>query len=141
MGVVLAALGSLLVFTRFYLGIKPDPLNVGVFAVHSHYLESKHFEMIKNQIIEEIGGVLLIVGLFIVAFTKEKNENENAGRFREMRLEAFFISAYLNTIFLIMAMLFTFGFGFVYMMTINLVSGLTIYIVSFRVLLHLPRRP
>jgi len=134
LGIVFAGIGVVLLLIRFYYGIKPELFNSKVFAIFSSYLESKYFEIVKNQMIEEIGGLLVLIGLFMINFSKETSENEIMKGFR---IKAFFITAYLNTFFLIVAILFTFGFGFVYMMTLNLILWFIIYQVSFRILIYL----
>jgi hypothetical protein len=89
--------------------------------------------VVQNQLAEEIGGLLLVIGLFMIAFSKEKKESAAVNA---MRLNAFFITAYGNAIFLIIALLFTFGFGFVFMMLIYAGLSLIIYIIAFRVLMY-----
>jgi len=130
-GFVFTCLGIVLGVLRFYFGIKPDFFERHVYALYSYYLESKTLQVINNQLIEEITGLFLIIGLFLIAFTKEKYEHPHTN---SIRLHAFFISIYLNTIFLIAAMIFTFGFAFVYMMMINMCLFMLIYIIIFRVL-------
>ena len=135
-GIVFALAGVILLVIRFYYGIKPEFFNIKVFAIFSSYLESKYFEVVTNQMIEEIGGILVLTGLFLTAFSREREEEEwmNA-----LRLRSFFITAYINAAFLILAILFTFGFGFVYMIILNLVLWLVLYIIFFRTLLFLNR--
>ncbi len=135
-GIVFAGIGVILLFIRFYYGIKPEIFNMKMFAIFSSYLESKYFEVLKNQMIEEFGGILVLLGLFISAFTKEREEYEGLNA---LRLRSFFITIYINTVFLILAILFTFGFGFVYMMLLNLILWLIIYIITFRILIFLNR--
>ena len=137
LGIVFTFCGIAILIARFYFGIKPDALEVKVFAVYSAYLDTKYFTMIKNQIAEEIGGVLLLCGLFIVAFAKEKDENDHIN---SIRLNSFFISMYCNAIFLLFAILFIFGLGFVYVMMINLGVWLVAYVAVFRILLYRDKR-
>jgi len=134
LGFIFTGTGVILLVLRFYYGIKPELLNSNVFAIFSSYLESKYFEVTKNQLIEEIGGLFLLLGLFMITFSKEINEDEII---KNIRLKAFFITAYLNTLFLILSLLFTFGFGFVYMMVLNLVLWFIIYLISFRIMIFL----
>ena len=130
-GFLFTCSGIILGIIRFYFGLKPDFLKRNVYAVYSYYLESKTLQVINNQLMEEIAGLLLIIGLFLIAFTKEKYELPHTN---SIRLHAFFISIYLNTIFLITAIIFTFGFAFVYMLIINMGLFILIYIIIFRVL-------
>lgn len=132
-GIILTGAGIIFLIIRFYYGIKPEIFNLKAFAVISSYLESKYFEVIKNQMIEEIGGVLLLTGLFMITFSREKSENHDLSI---IRLNAFLITAYINTFFLIISILFTFGFGFVYMLILNFVLGFIIYLLSFRIMIY-----
>ncbi len=132
-GILFTGSGIILGVIRFYFGVKPDFFERNVYAVYSFYLESKTLQVINNQLMEEITGLFLIIGLFLIAFTKEKFEQPHTN---SIRLHAFFISIYLNTIFLITAMFFTFGFAFIYMLIINMGLFLLIYIIIFRVLVH-----
>ena len=130
-GFIFTIAGTILGIMRYYFGIKPDLFDQKVFAIYSVYLKTKTLKIESNQLIEEIAGVLLILGLFMIAFAREKNENPQIS---SMRLKAFFISFYVNTVFLIVSISFTFGLAFIYMMIINLASQLLIYIISFRIM-------
>jgi hypothetical protein len=136
MGIVFAGIGVILLIIRFYYGIKPELFNMKVFAIFSSYLEAKYFEVMKNQMIEEFGGILVLAGLFITAFTKEREEHEGLNT---LRLRSLLITVYINTVFLILAIMFTFGFGFVYMMILNLILWLVLYIIIFRIQVFLNR--
>jgi len=128
--------GTILGIMRFYFGFKPDMLDQKVFAVYSVYLKTKTLKIESNQLIEEIVGLLVILGLFMIAFAREKNENPQVS---SIRLKAFFISFYLNAIFLIASIIFTFGLAFIYMTILNLLLPLSIYIIAFRILVGIER--
>jgi hypothetical protein len=89
-------------------------------------------EIVRNNMGEELTGFFLIAGLFIFAFAREVVEYEMTN---SLRLKAFFIAAYLNFLFLLAAILFTYGFAFVYMLMANMGFGLMVYILTFRTLL------
>jgi len=91
----------------------------------------------SNQLIEEIVGVLLILGLFMIAFAREKNETPQVNA---IRLKAFFISFYINTAFLIASISFTFGLSFIYMSILNLVLPLSLYVIVFQILVSIERK-
>lgn len=132
LGLVLSGVGMVLVVIRFYFGIKPELLNLKVFAFYSNYLETKIFVLIQNQFLEEVAGLIIIVGLFFIAMAKEYRESDETNA---LRLRAFIITTYVCTIFLVVSMLFTFGFGFVFMMIVNLGLWQLTYIIVFRILL------
>lgn len=135
-GFIFMIAGTILGIMRFYFGIKPDLFEQKVFALYSVYLKTKTLKIVNDQLVEEIVGILLIAGLFMIAFAREKNENPQVN---SIRLKAFFISIYLNTLFLIVSILFTFGLAFIYMTIINLVLQLFIYIIVFQILLGIAR--
>lgn len=130
LGYLFTFAGMILGIMRYYFGIKPDLFDQKVFALYSVYLKTKTLKIESNQLIEEIAGLLLIVGLVMIAFAREKNENDQVNL---IRLKSFFISIYLNTLFLIVSLFFTFGLAFIYMMILNLASQLLIYIIVFRI--------
>jgi hypothetical protein len=133
-GIFFFILGVVLGFVRFYFGIKPEALEIQVFAFHSSYLESKFMQFISNNMIEELTGFFLISGLFLIAFSRERNEGASINA---IRLKSFFISVYLNFLFLIISLFVTYGLAFVYMMMVNMGVGLLAYIIAFRILLFL----
>ena len=135
-GFIFVIAGTILGIIRIYFGIKPALLEGKVFAVYSVFLQSKSMVVIKNQLIEEIVGLLLIIGLFMVAFAREKNEGPDINA---IRLNAFILSVYLNTLFVIAAILFTYGIAFIYMLVISLFLQLSFYIISFRILVYTER--
>jgi len=132
LGFVFTAAGIILAVIRFYFGYKPEFLKRDVFAIYSHYLGAKFMQIIKNQLLEEIAGVLFMLGIFLIAFTREKDEDEKTNEFR---LRSFFIAAYVNVIFVLISLLFTFGMGFMYMVMVNMAFWLIAYIVSLKVML------
>lgn len=129
-GIFFFVVGFLLGIARFKYGFKPDSLDLKMFAFYSSYLESKYMEIISNNLAEEIAGFFLIAGLFLIAFSREKTEN---AKFMDFRLKSFFIAAYLNFLFLLFALFFTFGFAFIYMLMFNMGLSLLTYIIAFQI--------
>jgi len=136
-GVVFTTVGTIVGIMRFYFGVKPDLLDQKVFAVYSVYLKTRTMKIESNQLIEEIVGLLLILGLLMIAFAREKDESSQIS---SIRLKSFFISFYINTAFLIFSILFTFGLAFIYMAILNLVVPLSIYIIVFQILMGIENR-
>lgn len=132
-GITFIVTGIIAGFVRFYMNIKPKLLNVKVFALYSEYLDNKFMKVVSNNIGEEITILLIISGLFIVAFSREKAETEVL---RDLRFSAFVASFYLSFVFIIGATLFTFGLAFIYMLVLNMSIPLVTYILAFRILLY-----
>lgn len=133
-GIIFFIVGLFFGIARFKYGFKPDALDLNSFAVYSSYLETKFMQIVRNNFGEEITGILMVGGLFLMAFSREKTENELTS---QLRLKSFFIAAYINFAFLLAAFLFTFGLAFVYILMLNMGIGLLAYIVAFRFLLYL----
>lgn len=127
-GIFLTFVGIIFTILRFWVGIKPDFLEMKVFVIYSSYLETHEFALITNNISEEICGIVLLLGLFFLAFSKMRAESEEIW---SMRTRAFVYSFYTNTIFLILAFIFIYGWGFLMVMTLNLVLFLLLYNIFF----------
>ena len=136
-GFIFTCAGTILGIMRFYFDFKPNLLDQKVYAVYSVYLKTRTMKVESNQLIEEIVGLLVILGLFMIAFAREKNETPQISA---VRLKAFFISFYLNAVFLIFSILFTFGLAFIYMAILNLVLPLSLYVISFQILAGIERK-
>ena len=122
---------------RFYLGIKPKILDARVFAVYSEYLDEKYMKLVNNNLGEEITLFLILSGLFLIAFSKEKTENEMTSN---IRYQSLIISFYISFIFLLAATFFTYGFAFLYMLILFSAIPMASYIVIFRFHLYLYRK-
>jgi hypothetical protein len=132
-GLGIALAGVMLAILRFSFGFKPDVLNVKVFAIYSRYMETKVFEVIQNQLVEEISGILVMTGLTIAAFSRMKTENELV---HALRLKSFLLSGYLNAVFFIGGLLLTYGLGYIFVLILNSVSWLVFYLAVFSWLYH-----
>ena len=132
LGVIFFTIGVILLILKYKFNYKPEFLNLKVFAIYSFYIEAKTFEMITHQMIADIAGIFLLTGLFILSFTKEKNESEAID---SLRLKAFILAAYVNLIYLLSSILFFFGFGFVGAITLYSIIWIAVYFLIFRFLL------
>lgn len=129
-GIILLLLGIIAAYLRFYLGIKPTYLNLPVFAFYSSFLETKTFQVITNNISEEIVSLLLLLGLMFINFSKEVVENEIVN---SIRLFSFSSSVLLNSVVLFFSVLFIYGFAFVNLLMLNMFSQLLFYQIIFRI--------
>ena len=129
-GYGILAAGILTAILRFYYGYKPEILDLKVFAFYSSFLETKFFSIIEHNITDEIAELLLLLGLFLSAFTKEKNEE----KYISIRFRTLMLSFYFNCIFLFLCILFVYGLGFIEILMMNLYSNLLFYIIIFKIL-------
>lgn len=128
-GGIFLGIGIALAVVRFSCGIKPEFLHVSVFSIYSTFLETKYFSVITNNIFEEIVGLFVLIGLFMIAFSKEKDENDKV---QMIRLSSMYLSVFINTLLLGLAFFFVYGLAFVEMMVLNLYSILIIFLIIFR---------
>lgn len=128
-GWVILLFGLILGVIRFYFGVKPEFLNIKVFAVYSKYFETNYFKVIENHVSEELTALLILVGLFVISFTKEKIENESVS---VIRYKSFILTFYINTQIIVLSFLFVYGFGFINILVINVFSTFIIYIILSR---------
>lgn len=128
-GWLLLFVGIIFTAFRFYFGLKPEFLEIKVFAIYSSFLQKKYFSFITNNISEEICGLSILIGLFFLAFSKEKNENMNT---LEIRIHSLFYANFLNVILLGLSFLFIFGLGFVHILILNIFLFLILFIIIFQ---------
>jgi divalent metal cation (Fe/Co/Zn/Cd) transporter len=128
-GIVFFFLGIFLGTVRFRFGIKPEMLNARPFAFFSSYLENKYMQFIGNNLSEEFVGLSLLLGLFLIAFARDRVETEQK---RAWRTKALYLTMYVQMSYLIFALLFTFGFAFVYALMGFMLLPFFAFIILFR---------
>lgn len=132
-GFILVLMGAALLVTRFYFGIKPEWLNRKVFALYSSYLETKKMQVISNQLLEELAAFLLLAGLMMLAFSREKKETELTGH---LRLKSFLLATYITAAVYVAGLFLLYGLSFMVYMLVVPFLFLAVYIIIFRVFLY-----
>jgi uncharacterized membrane protein len=127
-GTSLLIIGILFGIIRFIYGIKLSFFDLKWFAVYSKYFETKSLTFLENNFGEEIPILFILIGLLFISLAKENIENEIT---TSKRIFAFVFSFYINSLFIIGAVLFTFGIGFVEMLIFNIFSYWIIYLIVF----------
>lgn len=127
-------LGILVVFLDFQLAI----LDCKVFAIYSSGIDffsrsTTFFGTIQNNVTDEVAAVLFLIGAILVAFSKEKQEDEFIVK---TRLESLLWATYLNYAILLICFLFFYEFGFFYVMIFNLFTVLIFFIIRFYYILN-----
>jgi hypothetical protein len=130
-GAILLAAGSVFGIMRFWFDIKPKFLTMKVFAFYSEYLAEKYFRFVRDNMSEELVGVLLVLGIWMVAFSRDKEET---GEKEALRSRAFYLSAYIQMVFLLVCLLFTFGIAFIYMLMMYMLLLPASYFIIYRIL-------
>ena len=101
---------------------------VPVFAIHSSYLVTKYFTVIKTNIYEEMIFLSYFAGFLLTAFSKEKVE---LGAYGGLRAGAWQNAIKINTGLLILCTLFVYGRGFLAVLIFNMFSVFILYHIIF----------
>ena len=133
LGLTFLLTGLFLLLLRYQFNYKPGFLNVKMFAIYTYYIESKSFTVVSNQMIEEFGAIFALVGLSLLAFSREKLE---ITAYETLRLRAFMVASYINLGFIIISLLFFFGFGFVGALTLYMGVWMISFLLVFRFLIY-----
>ena len=104
---------------------------VPVFAIiHNDFGNPDWFKIVKNDIMDEILSIGLIVSLLFIAFSKEKNEDEYIS---QIRANSLVWALLINFLFLILCEFFVYGLVFFEILCVNLFSILVLFIIKFKI--------
>ena len=103
-------------------------LNVPGLLMDSLGEGDKFFGMVKNNIFNEIIGIVFILSAICVAFSKEKHEDEYIS---QVRLESLVWATYINYGILILSFLLVYEFSFLWVMILNMFTILIFFILRF----------
>ena len=109
---------------------EPSFLDMRVFGIfHDEILgEKKLVGFIDDNILNEILGVLIVVGGIMSAFSREKDEDE---LITKIRLESLVWATYWNYGILLVAMVLVYGMSFLWVMIFNLFTIMVLFILRF----------
>lgn len=103
-------------------------LRVPAIFVDELFGDNKLLGFTNNNILNELLGVLIIISSILVAFSKEKQEDEFIAK---IRLESLVWATYINYAVLLVAFVFVYDFSFLWVMIFNMFTILIIFIVRF----------
>lgn len=86
------------------------------------------FKIVRNNLLDELIGIFCIASALMVAFSKQRNEDEFIA---QIRLESLVWATYVNYFILALAILFIYGFAFFWVMVINMFTILLFFIIRF----------
>lgn len=115
---------------RDSMGFSPDWLDVNVFTIYQKDFlgEEVLFGFIPNNILDEIMGVLIILSGLVLAFSREKVEDELIS---SIRLKSLVWATYFNYGVLLLAIVFVHDISFYWVMMFNLFTILVFFIIRF----------
>ena len=121
---------ALLGCITFVFEYEPSALDFNVFAIFiEELLGDRYFSgVVNNNILNEIFGILTIMSSILVAFSKEKLEDEYISK---IRLESLVWAVYFNYAILLIAFLFIFDLAFLWVMIFNMFTILLFFIIRF----------
>jgi|TARA_B110000495_G_C23001414_1_gene591050 hypothetical protein len=112
------------------LDYEPDflTLNVPAIFINELFGDNYLFGIIKNNILNEILGILIIISSLLVAFSKEKSEDEFISK---IRLESLVWAVYVNYAVLLISLLLIYNLSFLWVMVFNMFTVLLFFIIRF----------
>ncbi|WBX76035.1 hypothetical protein PG911_15525 [Tenacibaculum ovolyticum] len=123
---------GLIVFTQEYEPIFLD-FNVPAVFIGQTFEGESFIRIIKNNILNEILMVLIIMSSLFVAFSKEKIEDEYISK---IRLESLVWAVYVNYGVLLLSSLFIFDISFLFIMVFNMFTVLIFFIIRFNLQIY-----
>jgi hypothetical protein len=128
-----AILGFFVIFFEFNLKF----LEMKVLTIYSGgpapWDPAGKFGFESHNITGTIVGIMFLIGALMVAFAREKNEDEFISR---KRLESLLWATIINYIILLFCFLFFYGLGFMYVMILNMFTILILFIIRFNYVLN-----
>ncbi len=126
-----------ILFGIYYLFVQSEPpfFNVRLFALANGPFMNPYtfFTVVNTNALDEIIAVLLLVGGILIAFSKEKKEDEFIAK---IRLESLVWATYVNYAILLIAVLFFFDLAFLWVLVFNIFTLLFFFIIRFNWLLY-----
>lgn len=107
---------------------------IKVFSLYSESFlnsENKFFNVIENEILDEVISIFIIIGGLIVGFSKEKIEDEFVHKLRHESLVWAFI---LNYAILLFTVFFIYDMAFFDILVYNMFTPLIFFIIRFNFL-------
>ncbi len=110
--------------------LEPEVFNMNVPAIFVDEIMGEEFVfgMTRNNILNEIIGVVLIFSFLMAAFSKEKQEDELIAK---IRVESLVWATYVNYAVLLFSMIFIYGISFFWVLIFNMFTILLIFIIRF----------
>lgn len=114
-------------------------INSKVFAIYNEEIfnGSQFFQFTDVDITPTLIGLFFIIGALLVAFSKEKHEDEYIS---SLRLTSLQWAILVNYVLLFISFLFIYGLGFINVMVYNMFTVLIIFIARFNYVIHISKK-
>ena len=112
--------------------------NIKVFAIAKEaiFSDTNFFSISENNVLDEISSILLIIGALLIAFSKEKSEDEFISK---IRLESLVWATYINYAILILAIIFVYDMTFLWVLVFNMFTLLVFFLIRFNLALYISK--
>lgn len=128
------ALPAIIYFSvGMYIDISLPFLNYGKTDSWFGHPQLTIFSLGQHNFSPEVSGILALVGLAFIGFSKERAEDERATR---LRMESLYFAFIVNTVLDIAAIVLLYGEAFWQVMIYNFCSTLIIFIARFQWVLY-----
>ncbi len=129
-GFVLLALGVVALMYSFLISNTPDFMHFNVYAlIRQRFLSPvEFFSVVETNFLDELIAGLLILGLGLISFSREKVEDEFIAK---TRLESLVWATYLNYGVLLLSVLFVYEMAFFMVMIVNMFTILIFFVIRF----------
>jgi FlaA1/EpsC-like NDP-sugar epimerase len=123
----------------FFMDGEFEFFNAKVFAFIDDFIfkDRLFFQIVENNIQDEVLTVLLILGTLFIALSKEKYEDEFI---MKIRLDALLWATFVNYAILLLSILFIYGTPFFVVLEIQMVSTLILFAFRFKWMLYKSNR-
>ena len=116
----------------YYYGGRPAFFEVPVFAIITSYIETRTWVIAQTNLLDEMAAVFILTGLIFLAFSREKNENEEV---QILRFKALLYAVYLTTSLWILSFLLIFGWPIIIASAFIFAVFLLANLIIFRVMI------
>jgi len=128
---ILGILGGIFMYVTNF--DSTEILKIKVLSIYHNHIfgEPSFFKSVENGVFDELVSVFIIVGGFLVGFTKEKIEDEFIYKLRKDSLVWALI---VNYSILLVAILFVYDMVFLNILFFNMFTTLLFFVIRFSVL-------
>ncbi|MCH2197182.1 MAG: hypothetical protein MK081_00230 [Flavobacteriales bacterium] len=124
-------------FLIFQHNISLFDFNVFSIANQEILSDSDFLSFTENNILDEISSILIIIGGLLIAFSKEKSEDEYLSK---IRLESLVWAMYVNYTILLLAIISFYGMTFLWILMFNMFTLLIFFLIRFNWVLYKSKR-
>lgn len=135
-GLVLILL-SVLPAYFYFSGIKPAVFDIKIFAVVSAYLKTRYFVIAQTNILDELAAILILIGIALFSFSKEKDEKPI---YTELRARALIKSAYVTLLIWIASFLLIYGMAIFIVSSFIFILFLLCFTLFFKISVYKARK-